>query len=88
MTAISEIVKNGIIFDMKNWGNDQSGIGGVSENIDRLFALLQQRDINYLLVGGIALLSYVDGRNTQDIDLILSPKDILALPESTITDRD
>jgi hypothetical protein len=87
MLAISEIVKNGIVFDMKNWGNDQSGIGDLSENIDRLFALLQQRDINYLLVGGVALLSYVDGRNTQDIDLILSQKDLTSLPELTIADQ-
>ncbi len=87
MLAISEIVKNGIVFDMKNWGNDQSGIGDLSESIDRLFALLQQRDINYLLVGGVALLSYVDGRNTQDIDLILSQKDLNDLPELTIADK-
>lgn len=87
MLAISEIVKNGIVFDMKNWGNDQSGIGDLSENIDRLFTLLKQRDINYLLVGGVALLSYVDGRNTQDIDLILSQKDLTSLPELTITDQ-
>nr|WP_199288971.1 hypothetical protein [Pseudanabaena sp. FACHB-1998] len=87
MLAISEIVKNGIIFDMKNWGNDQSGIGNLSENIDRLFALLQEREINYLLVGGVALLSYVDGRNTQDIDLILSHKDLSAIPELAIADK-
>lgn len=74
MTAISEIIKNGIVFDIKNWGNAQIGIGNLSENIDHLFALLQQRDIDYLLVGDLALLSYVDGRNTQDIDLILSQK--------------
>ena len=29
-----------------------------------------------MLVGGIALLSYVDGRNTQDIDLILDRRDL------------
>lgn len=87
MVAISEIVQNGIVFDMKNWGNNQSELGNLSENIDRLFALLQQRDINYLLVGGVALLSYVDGRNTQDIDLILSQKDLIALPELTIADK-
>jgi hypothetical protein len=87
MPAISEIVKNGIVFDMKNWGNDQSGIGGLSDNIDRLFTLLQEREINYLLVGGVALLSYVDGRNTQDIDLILSQKDLSTIPELTIADK-
>ncbi len=87
MLAISEIVKNGIIFNMKNWSSDQSGIVNLSENIDRLFALLQEREIEYLLVGGVALLSYVDGRNTQDIDLILSQKDLIALPELTIADK-
>ncbi|TYQ29279.1 hypothetical protein [Pseudanabaena sp. UWO310] len=87
MVAISEIVKNGIVFDMKNWGNDRSGISGLSENIDRLFTLLQEREINYLLVGGVALLSYIDGRNTQDIDLILSQKDLIALPELTVADQ-
>lgn len=87
MITISEIVKNGIIFDIKNWGNDQTGIDNLSENIDRLFALLKQRDINYLLVGDLALLSYVDGRNTQDIDLIISPKDLTSLPELTIVDQ-
>ena len=87
MTAISEIIKNGIVFDIKNWGNAQIGIGNLSENIDHLFALLQQRDIDYLLVGDLALLSYVDGRNTQDIDLILSQKDLTSLPELTIADQ-
>ncbi len=33
-------------------------------------ACLAERKIEYWLVGGVALLSYVDGRNTQDIDLI------------------
>ena len=87
MTAISEIIKNGIVFDIKNWGNAQIGIGNLSETIDHLFALLQQRDIDYLLVGDLALLSYVDGRNTQDIDLILSQNDLTSLPELTIADQ-
>ncbi|KPQ33619.1 MAG: hypothetical protein HLUCCA11_17945 [Phormidesmis priestleyi Ana] len=29
--------------------------------INRLFELLAERQVDYLLVGGIALLSYVDG---------------------------
>ena len=30
--------------------------------VDRLFGLLEDRGIEYLLVGGIALLQYVEGR--------------------------
>ncbi|MFM7192628.1 MAG: hypothetical protein ACKOX2_17715, partial [Microcystaceae cyanobacterium] len=45
-------------------------------DIDDLFNTLDRLNINYLLVGGIALLSYIEGRNTQDIDLILSRQDL------------
>lgn len=43
--------------------------------------------IDYLLVGGVALLSYIEGRNTQDIDFILAKSDLEALPEISITDE-
>ena len=45
--------------------------------VEQLFNLLDLRKVDYVLVGGIALLTYVEGRNTQDIDLIM------ALPEAT-----
>jgi len=43
------------------------------ETVTRFFALLRERQIEYVLVGGIALLQYVEGRNTEDIDLIMPP---------------
>ena len=49
--------------------------------VDRLFALLEERGIDYLLVGGIALLQYVEGRNTEDIDLIMALSSLDRLPE-------
>jgi hypothetical protein len=39
------------------------------ETVARFFALLCERRIEYVLVGGIATLQYVEGRNTEDIDL-------------------
>ena len=53
------------------------------QTVERLFDVLTERKISYLLVGGVALLSYVEGRNTQDIDLILDRDALDALPEST-----
>lgn len=85
--AIGEIVKNGVLFDMKNWGNDLSNANNLPEIVDRLFTTLAERNIKYLLVGGVALLSYIEGRNTQDIDLILSIDDLAEFPEITITDE-
>lgn len=85
--TIGEIVKNGVLFDMKNWGNDLSNASHLPEIVDRLFTTLAERNIQYLLVGGVALLSYIEGRNTQDIDLILSIEDLAHFPEITITDE-
>ncbi len=58
------------------------------EAVKRLFALLAAREIDYVLVGGIALLYYVEGRNTEDLDLVLSVKDLDKLPEVEIVERD
>jgi hypothetical protein len=58
------------------------------QTIDQLFDLLTERKINYVLVGGIALLTYIEGRNTQDIDLIMAVSSLEKLPEIKISSRD
>jgi len=87
VAAISEIVKNGILFDLKNWQKGMSNTDQFVQFIENIFDTLTDRNIDYLLVGGVALLSYVDGRNTQDIDLILAKSDLKALPEITIIEE-
>jgi hypothetical protein len=82
--AIDEIIKGGILFDIKNWTKIMPTEESFFTTIKTLFSLLEQRAINYVLVGGVALLSYVEGRNTQDIDLILSWADLQKLPEIQI----
>jgi hypothetical protein len=52
-----------------------------------LFRLLHERRVNYLLVGGMAMLTYVQGRNTKDVDLLMSVAALEQLPELTIEDR-
>ncbi|MDJ0732324.1 MAG: hypothetical protein QNJ33_20310 [Crocosphaera sp.] len=87
MIAIGEIVKNGIVFDLKNWQRKMSNPDNFIQFVDNIFDTLNQRNINYLLVGGVALLSYVEGRNTQDIDLILANSDLHSLPEIKIKEE-
>lgn len=55
---------------------------------DRLFQLLDERHIDYVLVGGIAMLQYVDGRNTRDVDLIVSAADLASAGELAVASRD
>ncbi|HET6251589.1 MAG TPA: hypothetical protein VFE47_28145 [Tepidisphaeraceae bacterium] len=52
-----------------------------------LFSLIHSRQLAYLLVGGVAMLTYVEGRNTKDVDLVLSIDSLKQLPEVTISDR-
>lgn len=86
-TAIGEIIRNGILFDVKNWETVMQTGDNFFQVVETLFDTLVERNINYLLVGGVALLSYVDGRNTQDIDLILSRAELATLPEISIRDE-
>ncbi len=82
---IGEIVYNASGFDPKNWRNGTPIT--LPEHVVDLFALLGARQIDYVLVGGIALLQYVEGRNTQDIDLILARQALKALPEVQIVEQ-
>ena len=59
----------------------------VPEDALDLFRLLQKRQIHYLLVGGMALLTYVRGRNTHDVDLLMSTAALEQIPELAIEER-
>jgi len=59
----------------------------LTDDIRALFTLLNQRRTPYLLVGDIALLKYTEGRNTDDIDLLLSLESLKAVPEISLTDQ-
>lgn len=67
------------------------GAGPVEPDFARavvdLFQILAQRRVRYLLVGGVALLRYVPGRNTEDIDLLLAVEDLATLPEIVLSER-
>ena len=63
------------------------GSSNLTDDLKELFALLQQRKTAHVLVGGVALLRYVDGRNTQDIDLLISLESLQRVPEIVIADR-
>lgn len=86
-SAIGEIIRNGVLFDMKNWGSESLDVDRLPEAVEQLFNILAERQIDYLLVGGIALLSYIEGRNTQDIDFILARSDLDTLPELSILEE-
>lgn len=63
----------------------QPNLSLLSQDVQSLFQILRERRVPYVLVGGVALLRYVEGRNTQDIDLLLSTKAVKSVPELVVT---
>jgi hypothetical protein len=82
---IGDIVRNALLFRV---GSQPMLDNQITKIVEDLFELLRVREIDYLLVGGIALLNYVEGRNTEDIDLILAVADLARLPELSIVSQD
>ena len=68
------------MFNFKNRRGDTMNADSLLQTVARLFALLRERQIEYALVGGIALLQYIEGRNTEDIDLIMALSSLEKLP--------
>lgn len=86
--SIREVIAHGIVFDPKNSEALRTmDLHNLLQSIPRLFELLEERHVDYVLVGGIAMLVYVQGRNTQDIDIILSADGLDRLPEISIEER-
>src|SRR5690606_11752333 len=56
--------------------------------VGELFRLLEERDVPYALVGGIAMLQYVEGRNSRDLDLIMTPDGLRPVLGYHVTGRD
>jgi hypothetical protein len=85
---IGKVVHLARLFNAQQWQGGQIKMDDLLQAVNNLFALLHQRKIKYVLVGGIALLQYVQGRNTEDIDLIFNVTALRKLPEITITSKD
>jgi hypothetical protein len=85
---IGNVIRNAVAFNVKNWLGGSMNSDSLIQSIQDLFSVLEQRKIDYVLVGGIALLHYVEGRNTQDLDLIMAPLSVEKLPELTISSQD
>jgi hypothetical protein len=90
ISSIAAVLANGQAFDLKNYAerSAMSIPADLSIPVNHLFDLLAQRQIPYLLVGGVAMLCYVEGRNTQDIDLLIDPIALAQLPELVIHSQD
>jgi predicted nucleotidyltransferase len=85
---IGNVIRNAVVFNVKNWLGDTMNTDSILESVEKLFALLKAQKIEYVLVGGIALLHYVEGRNTEDLDIIMALSSLEKLPEIRVIRQD
>ena len=83
---IGAVVRNAVVFKPGNHHSVNSDF--LIETVASFFSLLRERQIEYVLVGGIALLQYIEGRNTEDIDLIMAVSSLERMPELLVETRD
>jgi predicted nucleotidyltransferase len=76
------------VFNVKNWDGGMINSDPLIQSVQDFFAILEQRKIDYVLVGGIAILYYVEGRNTQDLDLLMAVSSLEKLPELKVSSQD
>lgn len=85
---IGNIIRNAVVFNVKNWLGGTMNSDSLIQSVQDFFAVLEQCKIDYVLVGGIAVLHYVEGRNTQDLDLLMALSSLEKLPELKVSDQD
>jgi hypothetical protein len=85
---IGNIIRHAMVFNFPKYQEATMDTDALLQAVARLFTLLHERQIAYLLVGGIAMLHYVQGRNTEDIDLIISVSSFQKLPEIAMVSQD
>lgn len=85
---IGSVLRNAVTFNFKNPVEVLMRAELIPTQVEQFFSLFESRKIKCVLVNGIALLTYVEGRNTQDIDLIMTLPSLAKLPEIKIESQD
>ena len=86
---IGRVLQGAAVFNFARHASRESFMdaSNISREAEEFFDLLEARQVSFLLVGGLAMLAHVRGRNTEDVDLIISVPDRRRLePEVAVTE--
>lgn len=97
LLRIASIVRHAVLLGPDAWEGGLRSPGHLASrgtnvlptdnDVVALFRLLGEQSIPYLFVGGVAMLRYVEGRNTEYLDLLMSLPSLQRLPEISILER-
>jgi hypothetical protein len=85
---IGHIIRDGMAYNARNWRGTRLNTDSIVQEVQNFFTVLEQNKIEYVLVGGIALLNYVEGRNTEDLDLLMASSEAARIPDLKIISED
>lgn len=85
---IGNVIRNAVVFNVKNWSGDTMNADSLIQSVQDFFTVLEERKIDYVLAGDTAVLHYVEGRNTQDLDLLMAVSSLEKLLEVKVLSRD
>jgi hypothetical protein len=85
--ALGKVIANAFAFNPKHWTKSAVNAESLPQTVVDLLTLLRERDVAFVLVGGLAMLQYVSGRNTEDIDMIVPWASLKRLPEIDLIDQ-
>jgi hypothetical protein len=80
---LGAIIRDALIQSQQTAMNEETLLA----QTERLIHALSDDGVPHVLVGGLALLQYVDGRNTRDINLIIAVQDLPRLPDFTLREK-
>lgn len=80
-------MRSGVAFDLR-----RSSLAVETDDliaqVAGFFSALDSAGVEAVLVGGVALRAWVDGRNTEDLDLIVAVEDAARVPGLAVRERD
>lgn len=85
---IGNVIRNAVVFNVKNWSGDIANSDSLIQTVQNLFVILEKKKIDYVLVGDIATLYYIEGRNSKNIELLMAFSSLEKLPELKISSQD
>lgn len=74
---ISQTIYDANVFDIKNWKDGfRTNPDMLPNSVTKFLSLLDELNVDYCIVGGIAYLAYIQDRNTKDLDILISVEDL------------
>lgn len=88
--AICQSIYDANAFNIQNWKNGfKHDPDMLPETTINFLNLLEERAVDYCIVGGIAYLAYIQDRNTKDLDILISVAELeKIIDEVDVTNAD